>query len=167
MRATLHARGSDGRAAGGSQIVVSPLFKNFSVDEMVAVIQGLKLLSFERGEVILREGQPGGSLYTLTSGRVRAFKKDPATGRQEEAEGPKWGTPEVREFWRPAFDGLREMLAKRGLEKSLMVGVAGDSRPNKDAVEDLKAGMNVVVEYKKEMDKNIAVTIKASAPKGK
>ena len=62
---------------GGSQIVVSPLFRDFSVDEMVAVIQGLKLLAFERGQAILREGQPGGSLYTLTSGRVRAFKKDP------------------------------------------------------------------------------------------
>ncbi len=66
---------------GGSQIVVSPLFRDFSVDEMVAVIHGLKLLSFERGEAILREGQPGGSLYMLTSGRVRAFKKDPA-GKQ-------------------------------------------------------------------------------------
>jgi len=31
--------------------------------------------------------------------------------------------------------------------------------------EDLKAGMNVVVEYKKDGDKNIAVTIKVSAPK--
>jgi hypothetical protein len=31
------------------------------------------------------------------------------------------------------------MLKRRGLENSLMVGVAGDSRPNKDAVEDLKA----------------------------
>jgi hypothetical protein len=60
---------------GGSQIVVSPLFRDFAVDEMVAVIQGLKLLSFERGAVILREGQGGGSLYMLTSGRVRAFKK--------------------------------------------------------------------------------------------
>jgi outer membrane PBP1 activator LpoA protein len=66
----------------GSQIVVSPLFRDFSVDEMVAVIQGLKLLSFERGQVIIREGQPGTSLYTLTSGRVRAFRKDPATGKQ-------------------------------------------------------------------------------------
>lgn len=65
----------------GSQIVVSPLFRDFSVDEMVAVIQGLKLLSFERGEVILKEGQPGGSLYMLTAGRVRAFKKD-ASGKQ-------------------------------------------------------------------------------------
>jgi hypothetical protein len=69
-------------ARSGSQIVVSPLFRDFSVDEMVAVIQGLKLLTFERGEAILREGQPGGSLYTLTSGRVRAFRKDPATGKQ-------------------------------------------------------------------------------------
>jgi hypothetical protein len=66
----------------GSQIVVSPLFRDFAVDEMVAVIHGLKLLSFERGEVILREGERGGSLYTLTSGRVRAFRKDPASGRQ-------------------------------------------------------------------------------------
>ena len=66
---------------GGSQIVVSPLFRDFSVDEMVAVIEGLRLLTFERGQVILREGQPGGSLYTLTSGRVRAFRKD-AAGKQ-------------------------------------------------------------------------------------
>ena len=68
---------------GGSQIVVSPLFRDFSVDEMVAVIQGLKLLSFERGDAIIREGQPGGSLYMLTSGRVRAFKKDVVSGKQD------------------------------------------------------------------------------------
>jgi hypothetical protein len=80
---------------GGSQIVVSPLFRDFSVDEMVAVIQGLRLLIFERGNVILREGSPGGSLYTLTSGRVRAFKRDPGTGRQSPlgdlAEGAFFG----------------------------------------------------------------------------
>ena len=33
--------------------------------------------------------------------------------------------------------------------------------------EDLKARMNVVLEYKKDGDKLIAVTIKVSAPKGK
>jgi ribosomal protein L22 len=68
---------------GGSQIVVSPLFRDFAVDEMVAVIQGLKLLTFDRGEAILREGQLGQSLYTLTSGRVRVFRRDTATGRQK------------------------------------------------------------------------------------
>ena len=80
---------------GGSQIVVSPLFRDFSVDEMVAVIQGLKLLTFDRGGLILREGQRGGSLYMLTSGRVRAFRRDPSTGKQNPvgdlAEGAFFG----------------------------------------------------------------------------
>jgi cAMP-dependent protein kinase regulator len=39
-------------------------------------------MTFERGEVILREGDPGSSLYTLTSGRVRAFRKDRPSGKQ-------------------------------------------------------------------------------------
>lgn len=60
---------------GGAQIVVSPLFKDFSVDEMVAVIAGLNLLSFKRGDVILKEGARGDSLYMLTSGSVKAFQK--------------------------------------------------------------------------------------------
>jgi hypothetical protein len=59
----------------GKQIVVSPLFAQFSVDEMVAVIAGLKLITLERGDVVIREGQPGNSLYMLTSGKVRAFIK--------------------------------------------------------------------------------------------
>ena len=73
---------SDGPAQG-RQIVVSPLFRDFSVDEMVAVIEGLRLLAFERGDVILKEGQPGTSLYMLTSGRVRAFRRGAQTGRQD------------------------------------------------------------------------------------
>jgi CRP-like cAMP-binding protein len=57
--------------------VVSPLFKDFSVEELVAVIGGLNLITFERGQVILREGDPGNSLFMLTSGTVKAFvKKD-------------------------------------------------------------------------------------------
>ncbi len=72
--------------APAAQIVVSPLFRDFSVDEMVAVIAGLKLLSFGRGDVILREGDPGTSLFMLTSGRVRAFKKD-ARGEKQRPLG--------------------------------------------------------------------------------
>jgi hypothetical protein len=119
---------AEGPPRGGSQIVVSPLFRDFSVDEMVAVIQGLKLLTFERGNVILSEGQPGGSLYTLTSGRVRAFKKDPVTGKQNQLgdlqEGAFFGEVsmltgqprmasvvaltrcELLELDRPALDGI-------------------------------------------------------------
>ena len=73
---------SPAASRSGTQIVVSPLFRDFSVDEMVAVIEGLKLLSFERGDVILRQGQPGASLYMLTSGRVRAFRKDTTGAKQ-------------------------------------------------------------------------------------
>lgn len=74
------------------------------------------------------------------AGKGMAFTiLDPASGKLEEAEGPKWGTPEVRAFWQPVMDGCREILKKRGLEKSMMIGTAGDWRPNKDAVEDLKA----------------------------
>jgi hypothetical protein len=71
-----------------------------------------------------------GMLYTIF---------DPARDKLEEAEGPKWGTPEVRTFWQPVFDGMRAMLRKRGMEDSLMLGVAGDWQPSKEAVEDLKA----------------------------
>ncbi len=65
----------------GSQIVVSPLFQSFSVDEMVAVIQGLKLLSYEPRQFVIREGNAGDSLFMLTSGTVRAFRKN-AAGKQ-------------------------------------------------------------------------------------
>lgn len=68
-------------APGSNQIVVSPLFRDFSVDEMVAVIQGLELLTFEPRQVILREGAPGDALYMLTAGTVKAYVKG-ADGKQ-------------------------------------------------------------------------------------
>ncbi len=78
----------------GSQIVVSPLFQSFSVDEMVAVIQGLKLLSLEPRQFIIREGDAGDSLFMLTSGTVRAFRRN-AAGKHvklaELAEGAFFG----------------------------------------------------------------------------
>jgi hypothetical protein len=81
MEGAFPAPAEEDSAAAGSQIVVSPLFKDFSVDEMVAVIQGLRLLTFEARKVILRQGDPGASLYMLTSGRARAFVKN-AEGKQ-------------------------------------------------------------------------------------
>jgi Cyclic nucleotide-binding domain len=75
--------GDLGEASPGSQqIVISPLFKDFSVDEMVAVIQGLKLISFEQRQVILREGAPGDSMYMLTAGTAKAYVRD-AQGKQK------------------------------------------------------------------------------------
>jgi len=61
------------------------------------------------------------------------------------------------------------VVVKGKTEKAFVVTADTKITKGKEALkfEDLKAGMNVVVEYKKEMEKNIAVTIKVSAPKGK
>jgi hypothetical protein len=57
----------------------------------------------------------------------------------EEGWGPKWGTPEAREFWKPVVDSLREILRERGLEESMMLGVSTDAQPIKEVIEDMKA----------------------------
>jgi hypothetical protein len=77
-----------------------------------------------------RDQEKGGMLFSIL---------DPGTGQLSHAEGPQWGTPEVREFWRPVFDGLRKRLAERGLERSMMVGIGHDHVPSKECQEDLKA----------------------------
>jgi cAMP-dependent protein kinase regulator len=89
------AADKDGDQTGSArQIVVSPLFRDFSVDEMVAVIQGLQLHTYDAGEIIIGEGEPGESMYMLTAGRVKAFKRNTA-GRNaplgEMSEGAFFG----------------------------------------------------------------------------
>jgi hypothetical protein len=63
--------------------------------------------------------------------------KDPAAGKLEVLKGPKWGTPECEEFWKPVMEGVRKILAGHGLEKSMMVGVCGDFTPGEGAVKTL------------------------------
>ncbi len=55
----------------------TPLFSGFSGDELVEVIQGLRLLAFAPGDIVVAEGEPGDSLFVLTTGSVKAFCKDP------------------------------------------------------------------------------------------
>jgi CRP-like cAMP-binding protein len=64
--------------AYGPGLVASPLFQDFSDDELLAFIQGLRLLSFAPGDVIITEGEPGLSLFILTTGAVRVFVRDTA-----------------------------------------------------------------------------------------
>ena len=85
------------------------------------------------------------STYQGTGGKdsedkygMRFTVLDPATGKLSDAEGPKWGTPEVITFWKPVFDGMRKLLAKREMAASMMVGIGGDRTPSKTAVGDLK-----------------------------
>ena len=55
----------------------SPLFEGFDEDELLAVIQGLRLLTFGPGDVIVTEGQPGQSVFILASGTVKVFVRSP------------------------------------------------------------------------------------------
>ena len=70
---------------------------------------------------------------------VRFTVLDPKTGSVEEGEGPRFGTPESREFWKPVFDGLARIMKDRGLEQSMMHGILGDVVPSKEAWDDLSA----------------------------
>jgi hypothetical protein len=60
------------------EVVRSPLFSDFSGAELLEVMSGLELLSFEPGDVIITEGEPGDSLFVVSTGRVKAFVRNPA-----------------------------------------------------------------------------------------
>jgi hypothetical protein len=81
-------------AAPPAEVALSPLFSSFSEDELVAVIRGLELLSFEPGDVIITEGESGDSLFVLSSGVVKAFARN-ARGKsvliREMSEGAFFG----------------------------------------------------------------------------
>jgi tetratricopeptide (TPR) repeat protein len=55
----------------------SPLFGDFSPEELMAVMEGLRLLMFEPGDIIITEGEPGNSLFVLTTGSAKAWIRDP------------------------------------------------------------------------------------------
>jgi hypothetical protein len=55
---------------------------------------------------------------------------DPKTGELKDLLPPKWGTPEALKFWQPLLDKLRQFLASRGLQDSMMFGyIAQDFGP--------------------------------------
>ena len=60
-------------AAVPAGVAHSPLFSEFSSAELAEVIRGLKLETFQPGEVIVSEGEPGDSLFVLASGEARVF----------------------------------------------------------------------------------------------
>jgi CRP-like cAMP-binding protein len=63
--------------AYGPGLLANPLFEDFSEEELLAFIHGLKLLAFEPGDVIITEGEPGQSVFILTTGQVKVFVRGP------------------------------------------------------------------------------------------
>ncbi len=58
-------------------LLASPLFAGFSEDELLAVIQELRLLTFEPGDIVVTQGEPGESVFILAVGAVKVFTRDP------------------------------------------------------------------------------------------
>jgi len=54
----------------------SPLFADFSAQQLVALIATLELVTAQPGDIIVSEGEPGGSLFVLAAGRVRVWARD-------------------------------------------------------------------------------------------
>jgi hypothetical protein len=67
-------------AAAPAVVVDTPLFQDFTAEELVEVIRGLRLRHFEAGEIVVTEGEPGASLFVLTTGTLRAYVRN-AAGR--------------------------------------------------------------------------------------
>jgi cAMP-dependent protein kinase regulator len=49
------------------------LFPDFSNDELVAVMSGLQLIQYKAGDLVVAQGEPGDSLFLVTTGTVKAW----------------------------------------------------------------------------------------------
>lgn len=63
--------------------VVSPLFDDFAEDEMIEFIKGLELFTYEPGDIVVTEGEPGDSLFVVTTGVVKAFVRNKQGGNTQ------------------------------------------------------------------------------------
>jgi Glycoside hydrolase 123, catalytic domain/Glycoside hydrolase 123, N-terminal domain len=73
------------------------------------------------------------------TGKPIRFTSRQPDGTLKAEEGPVWGTPESRKFWKALLGSVRQRLEKRGLGKAMMVGISHDIIPSKQCVSDLKA----------------------------
>ncbi|GMU64985.1 MAG: hypothetical protein AMXMBFR36_12590 [Acidobacteriota bacterium] len=61
----------------------SPLFAALNRAELLEVIRGLRLHAWEAGQVLVSEGEPGGSLFVLASGSARVLVEGPDRRHRE------------------------------------------------------------------------------------
>lgn len=56
----------------------TPLFSDLDAGELIAVMDGLRLVTFEAGDIIVSEGEPGFSMFVLSTGTAKAWVRDAA-----------------------------------------------------------------------------------------
>ncbi|HOX06930.1 MAG TPA: hypothetical protein PK280_11050 [Planctomycetota bacterium] len=52
---------------------------------------------------------------------------DEKTGERSHMQVPRFDSEEAKKFWKPFLDAVQERLAKRGLEKAMILGILSDS----------------------------------------
>ena len=52
------------------------LFPDFADDELVAVMAGLQLIEYKAGDLVVSQGEPGDSLFLVTTGTVKAWSRN-------------------------------------------------------------------------------------------
>jgi len=104
------------------------------IDTAVKHLGKVPVVNFMVAETTTKEHSQG-FLYT---------EVDEKTGEVKDAIGPKWGTAESKAFLKPLFDGLKALMAKRGLEDSMTLGTHSNgsaagpvARP--DTLSDIRA----------------------------
>lgn len=72
-------QGGRGRApATAPGLLMSPLFEDFTEEELLSLVRGLRLVSLDAGDVVVTEGEAGNSVFVITGGGVKVFVRDPA-----------------------------------------------------------------------------------------
>jgi Glycoside hydrolase 123, catalytic domain/Glycoside hydrolase 123 N-terminal domain len=69
---------------------------------------------------------------------------DPATGKTETVNLPRYEDPAAKALWKSLFDALRKRMAARGLEDTMQLGMASDAWPTKGeltALQEVSGGL--------------------------
>ena len=59
------------------QVPRSPLFEVLTAEEREALVKEMELESHNEGDVVISEGDPGASMYVITSGEVKVYSRAP------------------------------------------------------------------------------------------
>lgn len=126
----------DGRQKTGGEKNLTPETLNlnpesFSYDYSV-VERYLRLVRKHMGApkfVVLHVFHPGGWTAKGPKQENTVTVLDAKTEQREHLQVPEFGTEESKAFWTPVLMGLKERLAKEGMEKSLVLGSLTEDNP--------------------------------------
>jgi hypothetical protein len=106
--------------------------KNMGKPKFVAFTAWEIYLATPDKEVASREGENGwkAARWELRGKGPAATLLDPKTGQTSTFNLPRFEEPTALAIWKPLFDRLHKDMAKRGLEKTMLLGMASDLWPN-------------------------------------